>query len=195
MYNVPNPYTYPIHFPYYHNVPMNDYQSQPVYWPTSNGMEQGNQYGYREDINWENRVALKDYGRQPMVININEASKENKTFRTALWTGNHLQVTLMSIRPGEDIGLEVHPTVDQFLRVEEGKGLVQMGYTKDNLSFQAKVFDDYAIMVPAGTWHNVINTGKRPLKLYSIYAPPNHPFGTVHQTKADAMAAERYWYY
>jgi mannose-6-phosphate isomerase-like protein (cupin superfamily) len=96
----------------------------------------------------------------------------------------------MSINVGEDIGLEVHPTVDQFLRIEEGQGIVQMGDTKDNLYFERRVYDDDAIMVPAGKWHNIINTGNKPLKLYSIYAPPEHPFGTVHETKADAMAAE-----
>ena len=96
----------------------------------------------------------------------------------------------MNINVGEDIGLEIHPNVDQFLRVEQGQGIVQMGKSKDNLSFERNVSDDSAIMIPAGTWHNVINTGTIPLKLYSIYAPPNHPFGTVHVTKADAMAAE-----
>ncbi|NRF95710.1 cupin domain-containing protein [Paenibacillus frigoriresistens] len=96
----------------------------------------------------------------------------------------------MSINVGEDIGLEVHPTVDQFLRIEEGQGIVRMGDTKDNLNFEKRVYDDYAIMVPAGKWHNVINTGNKPLKLYSIYAPPQHPFGTVHKTKANAIAAE-----
>ena len=96
----------------------------------------------------------------------------------------------MSIKPGEDIGLEVHPTVDQFIRIEEGQGLVKMGDSKDKLDFQEKVYDDYAIMIPAGKWHNVINTGDTPLKLYAIYAPPEHPRGTVHETKEDAEAAE-----
>ncbi|MFP7416392.1 cupin domain-containing protein [Priestia filamentosa] len=137
------------------------------------------------------KIDLKDYGRQPFVVNIKEATKQNKTFRTALWTGRHLQVTLMSIKQGEDIGLETHPKTDQFLRVEEGQGLVQMGKTKNNLSFRERVSDDDAIMVPAGTWHNVTNTGDRPLKIYAIYAPPEHPFGTVHRTKREAEAAER----
>lgn len=130
---------------------------------------------------------LRDFGKKPFVVNINEAAKQNKTFRTALWTGDHLQVTVMSIKVGDDIGLEVHPTVDQFLRIEEGQGLVQMGDRKDQLDFKAEVYDDYAIMVPAGKWHNLINTGDKPIKLYTIYAPPEHPFGTVHKTKADAM--------
>ena len=138
------------------------------------------------------RNVLHDYGKKPFVVNINEATRQNKYYRKAIWTGNHLQVTLMSINVGEDIGLEVHPTVDQFLRVEDGKGIVRMGPRKDHLDFEERVTDDYAIMVPAGTWHNVINTGNKPLKLYSIYAPPNHPFGTVHKTKAAAMAAEEH---
>ncbi|OAA88377.1 cupin domain-containing protein [Clostridium ljungdahlii] len=136
-------------------------------------------------------IQLKDYGPQPFVVNINKAAKQNNTFRTALWTGKHLQVTLMSINVGDDIGLEIHPNVDQFIRIEEGQGLVKMGKSKYNLNFQKKVYDDFAIMIPAGTWHNVINTGNKALKVYSIYAPPQHPRNTVHVTKADAQAAER----
>jgi len=118
------------------------------------------------------------------------ATLQNDYFRTALWTGTHLQLTLMSIKPGEDIGLEIHPNTDQFLRIEQGQGVVMMGKDKDNLTFQKRVYDNYAIFVPAGTWHNVINTGRKPLKLYSIYAPPQHPFGTVHVTKQDAEGQE-----
>jgi mannose-6-phosphate isomerase-like protein (cupin superfamily) len=137
-----------------------------------------------------NKKAIKDYGKKPYVVNIDKATKQNNTYRTALWTGEHLQVTLMSINVGDDIGLEVHPTTDQFIRIEEGQGLVQMGDSKDQVDFEKKVYDDYAIMIPAGKWHNLINTGKKPLKVYAIYAPPEHPFGTVHKTKADAMASE-----
>lgn len=132
----------------------------------------------------------KDYGPEPYVVDIEAATRRNNNYRTALWTGNHLQVTLMSIKVRGDIGLEVHPDTDQFLRIEQGQGIVKMGPTKDNLNFQQRVFPDSAIMVPAGTWHNVINTGNIPLKLYSIYAPPHHPHGTVQKTKEDAMAAE-----
>lgn len=133
-----------------------------------------------------NCLVLTDYGPDPFVINIDQATKQNSTFRTALWTGKHLQLTLMSINPGEDIGLEIHPNIDQFLRVEQGQGLIKMGQSKDNLDFQRRVGDGYAIIIPAGTWHNLFNTGSVPLKLYSIYAPPQHPKGTVHRTKADA---------
>jgi mannose-6-phosphate isomerase-like protein (cupin superfamily) len=136
-------------------------------------------------------IQLKDYGPEPFVVNINEAAEQNNTFRTALWTGKHLQVTLMSINVGDDIGLEVHPNVDQFIRIEDGQGLVKMGKNKRNLDFKKRVDDDFAIMIPAGTWHDVINTGNKPLKVYSIYAPPQHPRNTVHVTKADEEAAER----
>ena len=135
-------------------------------------------------------AVVTDHGPNPFVVDICKATQYNDTFRTALWTGHHLQLTLMSIPVGEDIGLEVHPNVDQFLRIEDGQGLVQMGDSKDHLYFRQPVYDDFAIFIPAGTWHNLTNTGNKPLKLYSIYAPPNHPWGTIHQTKAIAEAAE-----
>lgn len=133
---------------------------------------------------------MTDYGPEPFVVNIDKATKQNSNFRTALWTGNHLQLTLMCIPVGGEIGLETHPTLDQFLRLEEGCGLVKMGSSRDKLNYQCNVCDGNAIFVPAGTWHNLINTGNRPVKLYSIYAPPQHPHGTVHRTKADADADE-----
>lgn len=132
---------------------------------------------------YRNSQIIKDYGPNPFVINIDEATEQNNTYRTALWTGKHLQLTLMSINVNDDIGLEVHPDTDQFLRIEEGEGLVQMGDSKDNLNFQRAVEEDDVILVPAGKWHNLVNTGNRPLKLYSIYAPPEHPRGTVQVTK------------
>ena len=136
------------------------------------------------------QLELKDYGPMPLIINIEESAERNTNFRLVLWTGTHLQVTLMSLNPGEDIGTEVHPNVDQFIRVEEGQGISQMGSSKNNLTLQRNLEDGSAIMVPAGTWHNITNTGVKPLKLYSIYAPPNHPKGTIHKTKADAEASE-----
>ena len=131
-----------------------------------------------------------DQGPSPYVTDINTASICNKNYRTALWTGRHLQTTLMSIPAGSDIGLEVHPHVDQFLRIEQGQGISQMGPSKNNLNYQKPVNDNTAVFVPAGTWHNVTNTGKMPLKLYSIYSPPNHPRGTIDITKAAADARE-----
>ncbi|WP_462411583.1 cupin domain-containing protein [Neobacillus sp. Marseille-QA0830] len=177
MYHTPWMYPYPYQpTTYSTNVPIyNHYVNHPDYW----------------NLNQNARIPVKDYGRKPFVVNINDASKRNTTYRTALWTGKHLQVTLMSINVGEDIGLEIHPNVDQFLRVEQGQGIVQMGKSKDHLDFVQRVHDDFAIMIPAGTWHNVTNTGYTPLKLYSIYAPPQHPPGTVHVTKAQALASEQ----
>lgn len=137
-----------------------------------------------------NAEVLKDYGGKPYVVDIEKVTTQNNNFRTALWTGKHLQLTLMSIDVGESIGLERHPNLDQFIRMEAGQGLVQMGDSKDQLDFEANAYADYAIFVPAGKWHNLTNTGNTPIKLYSIYAPPEHPFGTVHVTKADAMVAE-----
>jgi mannose-6-phosphate isomerase-like protein (cupin superfamily) len=134
---------------------------------------------------------LEDYGPYPFVINIEEATMQNDNFRTALWTGEHLQLTLMSIPVGGEIGLEIHPDIDQFLRIEEGEGIVLMGENRNNLDFQERVYDGFVFIVPAGTWHNLINTGNEPIKLYSIYAPPKHPHGTVHVTKEDSDEAAR----
>lgn len=133
-----------------------------------------------------------DYGPEPFVINIESATLQNENFRTTLWTGEHLQLTLMSIDVGEDIGLEIHPNLDQFIRIEQGEGFVQMGDKKDKLDFQQNVYDDYAIIIPAGKWHNLTNTGNTPLKLYSIYAPPQHPPGTIDRTKEDAESREQH---
>jgi len=133
---------------------------------------------------------ITDYGPEPLIFNIDMATNRNINYRTALWTGNFFQLTLMSIRVGGDIGLEMHSNLDQFIRIEEGSGLAMMGKNKDKLNYQRNVNGNYAIIIPAGTWHNLINTGNRPLKLYSIYAPPQHPYGTVHRTKEDSEEEE-----
>jgi len=129
-----------------------------------------------------------DRGPQPFVTNISQATNSNPNFRTALWTGTHLQLTLMCIPAGGEIGLEVHPDTDQFLRVESGNGCAMMGPRRCALHCRCPVGEGSAIFVPAGTWHNLVNTGCCPLKLYSIYAPPHHLRGTVHRTKAQADA-------
>ena len=131
-----------------------------------------------------------DHGPDPYVVDVEQVTTANDTFRTAAWTGEHLQMTLMSIPVGGEIGLELHEGTDQFLRVEAGQARVQMGKAKDDLSYDKQVEADWAIFVPTGWWHNVTNTGDEPLKVYSIYAPSHHPHGTVHATKADADAAE-----
>lgn len=177
MYNGYNlhPYIYYHHAPvlnpsFYQRYPYPCWPNTPIYNPH-----------FRKRL-----IKLRDYGPEPFVVNIEQATKQNNTFRTALWTGQYLQLTLMNIEPGDDIGLEMHPDVDQFIRIEEGQGIVRMGDNKENLDFQRQVYDDYVILIPAGKWHNLINTGNKPLKLYSIYAPPEHPRGTVHRTKEDA---------
>lgn len=134
---------------------------------------------------WGDCLIFKDYGPEPFVINIEKATEENNTFRTALWTGEYLQLTLMSIDVNDDVGLEVHDNLDQFIRVEKGIGFVMMGDSKDKLDFKRRVPEDNVILIPAGKWHNLINIGCEPLKLYSIYAPPEHPHGTIHRTKED----------
>lgn len=163
-------------YPYWYNAP--------TYYPNSSSPKCPNPKCPNPNI------VLKDYGREPFVVNIEEATKQNNNFRLALWTGCHLQLTLMSLRAGEDIGLEIHPNVDQFIRIEQGQGIVKMGDRKDCLNFERNIYDDYAIIIPAGKWHNVINTSCTPMKLYSIYAPPQHPFGTVQETKKDSCMHE-----
>ena len=124
------------------------------------------------------------------VDDIEKATLANDTFRTVLFTGAHLQMTVMCIQPGEEIGVEKHDDLDQFIRIEQGSGQVQMGPAEDDLSEVRDIEDDWAAIIPGGTWHNVVNTGSEPLRLYSIYTPAEHPEGTVHETKAEADAAE-----
>lgn len=122
------------------------------------------------------------------VGHIEEVTEGNDFFRQVLFTGKHLQLVVMCLQPGEEIGNEVHPDVDQFFRIEEGKARFVFDGTEEHL-----VEDGDAVVVPAGTYHNVINTSsKKPLKLYTIYTPPQHPDGTVHKTKAEAEAAEHH---
>lgn len=137
-------------------------------------------------------VSLKDYGAEPTILDIEEYTSANTNFRTALWTGKNLQVTLMAIPVGGEIGLELHPDIDQFLRIEEGNGKVMMGNSKDSLNIVETAYEDYAVFVPAGKWHNIVNTGDKPLKLYSIYSPVEHPHGTVHKTAQEAMEADHH---
>jgi mannose-6-phosphate isomerase-like protein (cupin superfamily) len=121
---------------------------------------------------------------------IEAATLDNTTFRTVLFTGTKTQLTVMHLEAGEEIGLEAHGDTDQFIRVEQGRARVTMGKTKDAVDEEHVLEDDWAVIIPAGVWHNVINTGDGPLKLYSLYSPPEHPDGTVHRTKAEADAAE-----
>ncbi len=113
------------------------------------------------------------------VDDIEKLTEENDNFRKVLYTGKHMQLVLMTLQPGEDIGLEVHEGHDQFFRIEEGEGEVIIDGTTTPIE------DDDAIIVPAGAEHNVINTGDEPLRLYTIYSPPEHRDGVLHATKAD----------
>ena len=120
------------------------------------------------------------------VDNIEELTLSNSNFRKVLFTGKHCQLVVMSLKPGEDIGQEVHDNVDQFFRVDAGKGKLVMDGT------EYEITDGFAIVVPAGTLHNIINTSDtEDLKLYTVYAPANHPDGTIHATKAEADEYER----
>ena len=124
------------------------------------------------------------------VGDIEKATIDNTTFRTVLFTGEHTQLTVMRLAPGEDIGREAHHDRDQFLRIEQGQARVELGTSEDAIDETHDVEDDWAIVVPAGVWHNVVNTGSDEVKLYSLYSPPEHPPNTVHATKAEAKAAE-----
>lgn len=124
------------------------------------------------------------------VGDIESATTGNTTFRTVVHTGQHMQLTVMSLAPGEEIGREVHNELDQFIRVEQGQARVELGSTENEIDETHDLKSDWAVIVPAGIWHNVINAGDNDLKLYSIYTPPEHPEGTVHVTKEEADAAE-----
>lgn len=120
------------------------------------------------------------------VGNIEEQTLKNNNFRQVMFTGVHCQLVLMCLQCGEDIGREVHPGTDQFFRIEEGEAKFIFNDTEEHL-----VKSGEAVVVPAGTFHNVINTSpNHQLKLYTVYSPPNHPDGTIHKTKADADKAE-----
>ena len=121
------------------------------------------------------------------IDDIEELTEDNEDFRHVLYTGQKLQLVLMTLQPGEEIGEEVHAGTDQFFRVEKGKGEVVID------GKATKIKSDMAIIVPAGARHNIKNTGDKPLNLYTLYAPPEHIDGTVHATKADAEAAHEHF--
>lgn len=119
------------------------------------------------------------------VTNIEQKTADNEYFREVLFTAPHSQLVVMNIAPGEDIGEEVHDKVDQFLRIESGEGKVVLDGEETNIS------DGFCVVVPAGARHNIVNiSSDKALKLYTIYSPANHPSGTIHKTKAEALADE-----
>jgi mannose-6-phosphate isomerase-like protein (cupin superfamily) len=131
---------------------------------------------------------IRDIGPLPQSFNIEDATRANKNYRSVAWSGRYLQVTLMSIPVGGDIGLEAHPETDQFLRLDAGNGKVQMGSTKDRLTFEKDVSNGWCVLVPAGTWHNITNIGATPMQVYAIYAPAHHTPGKVQATAAAAAS-------
>ena len=131
---------------------------------------------------------MKDIGPKPQAFDIERATKDNPNYRSVVWSGRYLQLTLMSIPVGGDIGLEAHPETDQFVRLDAGSGKVQMGEAKDKLTFEKEISDGWCALVPAGTWHNITNIGKTPLQIYTIYAPAHHKPGKVQKSIAVAEA-------
>lgn len=122
------------------------------------------------------------------ITNIEKETQENDFFRKVLFTAKHTQLVLMSLKPGEEIGSEVHDTVDQFFRFESGEGKISVNGEEKTVS------DGSVVIIPAGTEHNIINTSKeRPLKLYTLYSPPNHQNGTVHKTKKEAESSDEHF--
>lgn len=150
---------YNYYHSYYNNIPMCAYmmyhQAPPLHMPMP--------------LNVSN--SFNDYGKEPFALDLYLAAKQNNAYRTVIWTGDYFQVTLMSIDVGDDIGLEVHPKTNQFTYIVGDQGLIQMGDSKNNLSYNMKAIEGFAMIVPAGTWHNITNTGNTPLKMYTIYAP------------------------
>jgi mannose-6-phosphate isomerase-like protein (cupin superfamily) len=126
------------------------------------------------------------------LADISKTTLDNTNFRTVVYTGEHTQLTLMRLAPGEEIGWESHSNRDQFLRLEQGKARVEFGRSQDKVDESHEVADDWAFIVPAGLWHNVVNIGTEDVKLYSLYSPPEHRDGTIHRTKADADNADEH---
>lgn len=129
-------------------------------------------------------------GDIPTLINIRAEALSNSYYRRELWTGEHLQTTVMSIPVGGEVGLERHEDFDQFLFIERGIAAVYFGDTKQGVKFAGNANPEYMIAIPAKTWHNIINDGSVPLKLCSVYAPPHHPAGTLQKTKFDSDLAD-----
>ncbi len=128
----------------------------------------------------------KDRGKIPTVVCLRKETCKNTDFRATVWTGEQLQITVMSIPVGDEIGLERHDGLDQLLYIESGFAKIYMGKTKESVACLGTVSSGNAVLIPACTWHNLVNAQTMPVKLFSVYAPPQHPFCTVHKTKQEA---------
>ncbi len=133
---------------------------------------------------------LEDMGGNPWVLDIETATVANRNYRIARWSGEYMQMVLMSLQPGEAIDLEIHEDHDQFMRIEQGQAQILMGETEDEPTFDENVTAGWAVFIPAGYWHEVRNFGDDVLKLYTIYAPSEHPEGTVHPSYDEAAGYE-----
>jgi mannose-6-phosphate isomerase-like protein (cupin superfamily) len=133
-------------------------------------------------------LIINYYFMQGYIVQIDEATKANENFRKVLYTAKHSQLVVMSLLPNEDIGEEIHETVDQFIRIEQGTGKAVLDGVEHDIE------SEYAVVIPAGTKHNIINTSHdEPMKLYTIYSPPEHQDGVMRATKAEAMAQEEHF--
>jgi len=142
------------------------------------GSEAGKKISFKDDGT--------DMGGLPWVADIEELTLKNENYRVSRWTGKYLQMTLMSLKKGEIIDLEMHSENDQFIRVEKGSGRIFMGKSRENLDYVQEVQDDWVVFIPAGYWHTLKNTGQGELKVYSLYGPAEHPKDTVHKTYKEA---------
>ena len=132
-------------------------------------------------------IAIKATNLKGFVTDIEKDTVKNNNFRKVLYTGKNSQLVLMSLKPGEDIGEEIHKDTDQFFRVDAGTGAVIINGVK------TRIKNGSAIVIPQGAKHNVLNTGKEDLKLYSIYSPPHHADGTIHKTKEEAESSKEHF--
>ena len=133
-------------------------------------------------------MTIEDIGPKPRSFDLEQATRDNKHFRSVAWSGRYLQLTLMSVPAGGDIGLEMHPDTDQFLRLDAGRGRLEMGPAKERLTQTQELSDGWCALIPAGTWHNVTNIGAEPMQVYALYAPAHHKPGKIHRTAAEAAA-------
>lgn len=130
-----------------------------------------------------NNRCQNEHGGEIYCVNVGRLAYKNQNFRESIWTGKYLQMTIMSIPCGEDIGVEIHCDTDQYIRIEQGNAILLTGNSAENLCHKCKLNTGDAVFIPAGTWHNIINAGRRPIKISSIYAPPHHPRCTVEKNK------------